>query len=72
MAGLTDRLKDDVLSDNTHMDYCSQCKNCKHWNGGTVFSNRYNKSNCAKYVEPEIKPLEVINNQGPCPLREAI
>ena len=62
--------KDEIMSDNTHADYCRQCKDCTLWGiGNDPFSNEYTKSNCAMYPNPDHKPGYVINNRGPCPFR---
>lgn len=64
--------KDEILSDNTKADYCQQCKDCTLWGiGDDPFQNRYDKSNCAMFPNPDHKPGYVINNQGPCPFRVA-
>lgn len=63
---ISDTHKDERLSDNTDANYCAQCKDCKYRNGGDNFSNRYDKSSCKKYMYPDCKPIEVINNQGRC------
>ena len=62
--------KNEVMSDNTHADYCQQCKACTLWGiGDDPFSNAYNKSSCAMYPYPDHKPMSVIDNTGPCPFR---
>ena len=39
--------KDEIMSDNTHADYCRQCKDCTLWGiGNDPFQNRYDKGNC--------------------------
>lgn len=72
MKELTERLEKERLSDNTQMDYCAQCKECIHWGkSGTPWDNKYNKSNCEEYPYPQsMKPVGVINNEIPCPMRE--
>lgn len=57
---------DEILSDNTGMNYCAQCYDCVYNNGGDNFSNSYNKSCCAKFPYPDCKPITVINNQERC------
>ena len=57
----------EILSDNTHANYCEQCKDCTLWGlNGDPFSNAYNKANCAMYPNPDHKPDFVINNEGVC------
>ena len=64
--------KDEVLSDNTKADYCRQCEACTFWGmGDDPYSNRYDKSSCLMFPYPEHKPMNVINNKGPCPFRAA-
>ena len=59
--------KDEIMSDNTHADYCRQCQDCAMWGiGDDLYSNQYDKGNCAMYPNPGHKPGYVINNQGPC------
>ena len=64
--------KDEVLSDNSQIEYCKQCKMCKYRDDGTVWSNHYTKSNCQMFAYPKTKPLDVINNEGDCPYFENI
>lgn len=62
--------KDEIMSDNTHADYCRQCKDCTLWGiGNDPYQNRYDKGNCAMFPNPDHKPGYVINNQAPCPFR---
>ena len=64
--------KDEILSDNTHANYCEQCKGCAMWgNGNDPFSNRYDKGNCDMFPNPDHKPGYVINNRAPCEFRVA-
>lgn len=72
MANLYERHKDEQLSDNTHADYCEQCKKCVNWGkSGTPWDNRHDKSNCEMYPYPSsMKPMDVINNLAPCPHRK--
>ena len=60
---------DEMLSDNTQIQYCKQCKNCENWNGGDAFSNRFDKSSCKVYEYPDCKPVGVINNHEICRFR---
>lgn len=67
---VTERHLDEILSDNTHQDFCRQCKNCAMWgNGNDPFSNRYDKGNCDMFPNPDHKPGYVINNRAPCEFR---
>lgn len=63
---LDERLKNDILSDNSHVENCKQCKDCIFRNDGTAWSNNYQKSCCQMYQYPGFKPLYVINNKGAC------
>ena len=70
MKSFEERYGDEILSDNTHADYCRQCKDCAMWGiGDDPFSNRYDKGNCSMFPNPDHKPVYVINNQGQCPFR---
>ena len=64
---LQERWDEEVLSDNTHVENCKQCKECALRDDGTVWSNHYTKSSCQRYPYPRMKPLEVINNKADCP-----
>lgn len=67
---LSDRYGDEVLSDNTHANYCAQCEDCAFWgNGNDPFTNKYFKSNCDEFPLPGHKPNDVINNLGKCPFK---
>ena len=69
---VTERHLDERLSDNTHQDFCRQCRDCTLWGiGDDPFQNRHDKSNCAMFPYPDCKPGYVINNQAPCPFRAA-
>lgn len=62
---------DDILSDNTKIEYCKQCKNCIHWDkDGSPFGNQYDKACCDMFPYPERKPDFVINNQDECEFKE--
>ena len=67
---LQERWDEEVLSDNTQFEKCSQCKECVFQSDGTVWSNSFNKSCCQKYPYPKVKPIGVINNSGKCPHRK--
>jgi hypothetical protein len=64
---LQERWDEEVLSDNTQIENCKQCKSCEYQDGGTPFSNHYTKSSCQMYAYPKMKPIEVIDNEGDCP-----
>ena len=72
MGGLYNRFGNEVLSDNTQVNYCEQCEQCIHWGkSGTPWDNADKKSNCEEFPYPEsMKPIEVINNRMPCPRRK--
>ncbi len=70
MKSFMDLHKDEVFTDNTKIEYCKQCKDCKHWNSGDNFGNVYTKSCCAKFKYPDRKPSQVISNTGECQYRE--
>ena len=61
-----ERYGDEILSDNSKVKNCKQCKNCAFRDDGTVWSNHYSKSNCQIYQYPSCKPMRVINNTGVC------
>ena len=65
------RHDDEILTDNSKINYCLQCKKCKYWgNRNDPFSNKYDKANCDMYQIPSTKPITVINNTGVCAYRE--
>ncbi len=66
---LQERWDEEVLSDNTQIEHCQQCKDCKYQDDGTPWSNHYTKSCCQMYQYPKFKPLEVINNEDNCNYR---
>ena len=57
---------DEVLSDNSQVENCNQCKDCIFRSDGTTWANDYRKSSCMIYKYPNMKPLRVINNEGLC------
>lgn len=61
-----DAHKEEVLTDNSGIEYCKQCKDCIFRDDGTPFSNHYTKSSCMMYQYPNMKPSKVINNKGLC------
>lgn len=66
-----ERYDKEVLTDNTRIDYCRQCKNCLNWGHSNAFGNAYDKSSCDMYPYPEKKPDAVIYNTGTCSYRIA-
>lgn len=64
---LQERWNEEVLSDNSQIENCKQCKSCAYQNDGTVWSNHYTKSSCQKFPYPDMKPIEVIDNEADCP-----
>lgn len=69
---LDKRYENDRLSDNTHKDYCLQCKNCVKWGGNDPFMNKYDKSNCKAFPFPGFKPNDVMEDKVACPYKETI
>lgn len=67
---LSERLANDILSDNSNIEYCKQCKNCIFRDNGDVWSNHYTKCNCQMFKYPGLKPIEVINNEKICLYKE--
>lgn len=63
---LEERYADEVLSDNTQIEKYRQCKNCIFRDGGTVYSNHYQKGCCRMYPYPQFKSYEVMMNQVQC------
>lgn len=63
---------DDILTDNTKIDYCNICKKCVNWgNDDDPFSNEYDKAYCDMFPYPDDKkPFGVINNDEDCPFYE--
>lgn len=53
--------KDEVLSDNSHVENCKQCKDC-------IFKDElgYDRIECTIYKYPGMKPRHVIDNKGIC------
>ena len=64
------RYEEEVLTDNTKIPKCNQCKNCMFRDDGTVYSNDYKKSCCTMYQYPGMKPIGVINNTEECEFYE--
>lgn len=70
---LYEKYSDDILTDNTQIPKYEQCKDCKHQNDGTVWSNAYYKGYCAKYPRekfPKGKPHGVFTGAEKCPQYE--
>lgn len=70
MKSLSERLAEEVLSDNTQFTNCEQCENCIYWNNGDVWSNKFIKASCQMFPHPRMKPLGVINNTEACSYRK--
>lgn len=65
-----EKIYNEILTDNTKISYCEQCKDCTMWGiDDDPFSNKYTKANCAMYRDPDNKPMYVIYNQAPCPFK---
>ena len=60
------RHDDEILTDNTKIHYCKQCKDCVFRDDGTPYSSEYTKSSCQMFPYPDHKPMDVINNRGKC------
>ncbi len=52
----------EILTDNSKIERCKWCINCKFNNGGDNWSNSYDKCCCGVFKYPEYKPNEVIHN----------
>ena len=63
---LEERYGGEVLSDNSDVENCKQCKDCLYQIGLTDFSNNYQKTSCAVYEYPDMKPLGVMENRERC------
>lgn len=62
---VTKRHYNEILTDNSKIGYCNQCKSCAFW-GSDVWSNKFDKANCDMYPYPDHKPTKVLNNTGRC------
>ncbi len=60
----------EILTDNTQIHKCEQCKDCILRDDGTVWSNQYDKTSCRIYPYPAFKPLSIIHNQEKCKFRK--
>lgn len=56
-----DTHEDEILTDNSKIDYCKQCVKC-------IFKDErgHDRAVCMIYKSPGHKPLHVINNNGIC------
>lgn len=63
---LSERYKDEVLTDNSKFSFYEQCKDCKFRDDGTIYSSDYRKGFCQKYPFPNIKPDGVMKNKIKC------
>ncbi len=61
-----ERYADEILTDNTALDECRQCKDCAFRDDGTVWSNHYQKACCEIYQHPGFKPIGVMLNKEIC------
>lgn len=59
----------EILTDNTKILRCKQCKDCILWGHGDAFSNAYDKSCCDMFVRPNYKPVRIMNDADVCPYR---
>ena len=64
--------RDEVLTDNTKIKYCTQCEKCIRWGNdkNDYRSNKFSKECCDKYPFPDVKPQYVIDNTGKCIYRK--
>lgn len=67
---LEDRYGKEMLTDNSNIPKCKQCKDCLFRNDGTVYSNDYRKGSCVMFPYPESKPLEVMHSTEACEFYE--
>lgn len=63
---LQERWDEEVLTDNSAIENCKQCKDCIFRDNKDVWSNHYTKSCCVMFPHPSFKPLKVIQNTGIC------
>lgn len=70
MKTFEERYENEILTDNTAIEKCKQCKDCIFQSDGTAYSNDYQKGSCAMYKYPTVKPLDVIRNTGQCEYHE--
>lgn len=61
----------EVLTDNTQIHRCEQCKDCIFWGNSDAFSNAYDKTNCDIYPYPAIKPGYIMYNTGKCKYKQS-
>lgn len=66
---LTERHLDEVLTDNTKIEKCKQCKDCILWGHTDNFGNAYDKSSCDMYPYPDHKPMSIVHNHAMCQFR---
>ena len=55
----------ELLTDNTKIHYCNQCKDCAYWGNADAYSNAYDKCACDIYPMPQGKPQAVFLPSGP-------
>lgn len=63
---LEERYAGEILSDNTQIPKCEQCKDCVFRDDGTVYANHYTKSSCRMHRFPDHKPVGVIDGSEEC------
>lgn len=63
---MEDRHASEILTDNTQIQRCNQCKDCAFWGNSNAFSNEYDKLFCDMFEYPQRKPRHVIDNLGEC------
>lgn len=67
---LTERYAKEVLTNNTALDKYRQCKDCVFRDGGTIYSDHYQKGCCAMFPYPQSKPRQVMLNEENCEYRK--
>lgn len=70
MKSWVDAHKDEKFTDNSKINYCADCADCRFWGNDPedYTTNKYTKSCCDKY--PVMKPIDVINSIANCTKKE--
>lgn len=70
--GVTERHYNEKLTDNSNLNYCSDCEDCRFWGNDpkNYYRNKWTKVSCDKFPEPGTKPRDVIYNLAYCPEKE--
>ncbi|MFI3166480.1 MAG: hypothetical protein R3Y32_00005 [Bacillota bacterium] len=72
MKTFDERYGDEILTDNSKIKTCEQCKDCRFQDDGTAWTNDYKKAYCSLYQYPQHKPMEVIHCTEECEFYEQI